>query len=131
MWIYKDKIIKSHDDLEPNCTDIVYVITYEDGKKYIGKKAVRSIKNLPPLKGKKRRRRVLKNDKFLDYEGSHGVEGLKILYKEIWYQCSTRKASTYLEHALQFYYNVLFDDDYLNKNIGGKFFDNDLKGLIE
>lgn len=132
MWVYADKEIKSHEDLFAKTTDIVYLITYENGKKYVGKKAVRSWRSIPPLKGKKRKRVVLKNLSFIKYEGSHeNAEKLKAVKKEILYQCSSRKASTYLECHLQFYYNVLFDDNYLNKNILGKFFDSDLKGLIE
>ena len=42
MWHYKDKKIESHEDLHPECTDFVYLITYESGKMYIGKKTVRS-----------------------------------------------------------------------------------------
>ena len=32
MWIYKDKEINSHDDLHPDCTDIVYLLTFESGR---------------------------------------------------------------------------------------------------
>lgn len=131
MWLYKNKEIKSHDDLLPECTDIVYEITYACGYKYIGKKAVRSMRLKPPLKGKKRKRRVMTNLPFLKYEGSHDSEGLEVSCKEILYQCSTRKASTYLECALLFHHNAIFDDGYINKNINGKFFDNDLDGLLD
>jgi hypothetical protein len=54
MWIYEDKEIHSHDDLDPLCTDIVYCITYTDGSLYIGKKVVRSKSILPVLKTKVR-----------------------------------------------------------------------------
>lgn len=131
MWVYKGKEIHSHEDLLPECTDFVYEITYTDGRKYIGKKAVRSIRKKPPLKGKKRARRVLTNLPFVNYEGSHEVEGLVIKEKEIIYQCSTRKATAYLETALLFHYDAIFDPAYINSNIGGKFFSNDLNGLIE
>jgi len=131
MWVYKDKEIHSHDDLLPECTDIVYEITYECGSKYIGKKAVRSMRLKPPLKGKKRKRRIMTNLPFIKYEGSHDVEELVIARKEILYQCATRKASTYLECALLFHFNAIFEDEYINKNINGKFFDNDLDGLLE
>ena len=130
MWEYKGKPVTSHDDLLADCTDIVYEITYTDGRKYIGKKAIRGWRTLPPLKGKKRKRKVLKALPFVNYEGSH-EEKLEIEKKEILYQCSTRKASTYLECALLFYYNAIFDENYLNQNISGKFFDNDLNGLLD
>jgi hypothetical protein len=51
--------------------------------------------------------------------------------KEILYQCSNKKTSTYIEAALLFEVNAIFNDDYLNKNIQGCFFDNDLDGLIK
>jgi hypothetical protein len=130
-WTYKGQEINGHDDLHPDCTDIVYQIEYEDGRCYIGKKAVRSLRKKPPLKGKKRSRRVMTNHPFMKYEGSHNKIGLVVKTKEILYQCSTRKASTYLETALLFHHDAIFDPAFVNENIGGKFFDNDLNGLIK
>ena len=130
-WTHNGKEIVTHDDLNPECTDFVYLITYTNGKMYIGKKAVRSVRKKPPLKGKKRPRRVMTNLKFDTYEGSHGVIGLVVESKEILYQCSARKTATYIETALLFEHDAIFDDMYVNKNIGGSFFDNDLKGLLE
>ena len=128
-WIYKKSCVMNHDDLHPDCTDFVYQITYTNGQKYIGKKAVRSIRKKPPLKGKKRNRRVLTNLPFKDYEGSHGIEGLEIETKEILYQCSSRKASTFIEAALLFSY-ALFKDEFLNEDILGKFHAKDAEGII-
>jgi hypothetical protein len=56
---------------------------------------------------------------------------LEIFKKEILYQCSTKKAATYLEAALLFHYDAIFDPKYLNSNISGTFYDNSLDGLIE
>lgn len=136
FWIYRERIIESHDDLLPECTDIVYLITYTDGRKYLGKRAVRSVRRLKPTKAqlkvrKNYVRKELVNLPFAKYEGSHGIEGLEIAEKEILYQCSTRKASTYIESALLFEYDAIFDPAFLNQNIGGTFFDNDLKGLLD
>ena len=132
MWVYKNKEVKTHKDLHPDCTDFVYWIAYTNGQHYIGKKTVRSIRKFPPLKGKKRARRILKNLPFKDYCGSHELaKDLEIESKEILYQCSTKKAATYLETALLFHHNAIFDPDFLNQNVSGKFFDNDLDGLIE
>ena len=132
MWVYRNKIIKSHDDLLPNCTHFVYEITYTNGQKYIGQKTVKSKRKRPPLKGKKRCRRVWMNVPFLNYEGSSELTaGLEIERKEILYQCSTKKAATYLEMALLFHYDALFDPVYVNANIGGTLFDNSLDGLLE
>lgn len=132
IWTYRSEEVTSHDDLLPGCTDFVYLITYVDGRMYIGKKTVRSIRKKPPLKGKKRPRRILTNLPFVDYEGSMEIENPPdIAAKEILYQCRTKKAATYLETALLFHHDAIFDDTYLNQNIGGRFFDNDLQGLIE
>ena len=137
MWIYKQKEITSHNDLLPDCTDIVYCIYYKSGKRYIGKKTVRSMRRLKPtkaqLKIRKNYKRVeLKNSPFINYTGSSKeTEGHEIDYKEILYQCSTKKAATYIETAILFNENAIFDDDYLNLNISGRFFDSDLDGLLD
>ncbi|MEE8598461.1 MAG: hypothetical protein V3S69_02920 [Dehalococcoidales bacterium] len=131
MWIYKDKEIHSHDDLEPKCTDFVYVLSYDNDKYYIGKKAVRAMRKRPPLKGYKRNRRLLINLPFIDYEGSHDqTEELTVVRKEILYQCTSRKTTTYIEMALLIEYHAIFRDDYINENIGGTFFRNSLDGLL-
>lgn len=132
MWIFNGKEINGHNDLIESCTDFVYIITYTNGQSYIGKKAVRSIRKRPPLKGKKRNRRLLINHPFLKYKGSHeDADELTVQLKEILYQCSTRKASTYLEAALLFHYDAIFDPKYLNSSISGKFFSKDLEGLLK
>lgn len=130
-WVYEGKEIKSHDDLHPECKYFVYLITYSDGKMYIGKKKVRGIRTLPPLKGKKRKRKAEKALPFVNYEGSHGVKDLEISKKEILHQCSTSASATYIEAAYMFEHNVLFREDYLNNNILGKFYNNCLDGLID
>ena len=37
-WTYEGKDIHGHSDLDPLCTDIVYIIHYTNGQMYIGKK---------------------------------------------------------------------------------------------
>lgn len=131
MWTYNDQQVVTHDELLPGCISFVYIITYTNGQKYFGKKTVRSIRRKPPLKGKKRNRRILTNLPFVNYEGSFETEEeLEVESKIILYQCSSVKAATYLETALLFHYDAIFDPAYLNKNINGKFFDNDLNGLL-
>ena len=131
MWIYKGKEIESHDDLHPDCTDFVYLITFDTGHSYIGKKCVRSIRRKPPLKGYKRNRRIMTNHKFDNYQGSFdGAGGMTPIQKNILYQCSSRKASTYLEMKVLVETGAIFKDCYINENIGGTFFRNSLDGLI-
>jgi hypothetical protein len=131
MWEYHGREINSHDDLHPDCTDIVYCITYEEDRTYIGKKAVRAIRRKPPLKGKKRNRLIMTNLPFVKYQGSHNqAEYLTAVKKEILYQCRGRKAATYLECGLLFEHHAIFRDSYINENISGTFFANSLDGLI-
>lgn len=136
-WTYKGKIINSHSDLFPDCSSIVYCIYYKSGKKYIGKLVVCSMRRLKPtkeqLKVRKNFKRVeLKDIPFANYTGSSKeTEGEIVNQKEILYQCSTKKAATYIEAAILFAENAIFEDEYLNKNIIGKFFDSDLNGLLD
>lgn len=137
MWLYKEKKVKSHEDLLPECTDIVYCIYYTSGKKYVGKKAVRSMRRLKPTKAqlaiRKNFKRVEQKDvPFIDYEGSSKeTVGEVVQFKEILYQCSTKKSATYIEAGILFNEDAIFTDEYLNLNIIGKFFDNDLNGLLD
>jgi hypothetical protein len=137
MWVYKDKEIHSHDDLFPECTDIVYELLFSDGTKYIGKKTVKSMRRLKPTKKqlairKNYKRIEQKNIPFINYEGSSKEnDGKTLVSKEILYQCSTKKAATYIETAMLFNLGAILSDEYNNKNILGKFYDNDLDGLIE
>ncbi len=132
MWLYKGKKVTNHNDLLPSCSSFVYIIKYTNGKKYLGKKVIKSLRKKPPLKGKKRARRIMTELPFNDYKGSYADElDYEVKSKIILYQCSTQKAATYLEAALIFHYDALFDPNYLNRNIIGKFFPNDLDGLLE
>jgi hypothetical protein len=136
-WTYEGKEIKSHEDLDPLCTDIVYCIYYTNGQMYFGKKRVRAMRRLKPTKAqlairKNYVRKEIKDLPFLDYVGSSKeTEGLEIAAKEIIYQCSTKQTATYLEAMLLFDVNALIDPLYVNSNILGSFFDSALNGLIE
>ena len=133
-WTFRGKEILSHSDL-PGITDIVYLITFSDSTKYIGKKTIRSIRRLKPTKEQlvKRKnyvRKELKDLPFIKYEGSSKENENKIITsKEILHICSTKKAATYLEMAELVCRNALFTDEYTNLNISGTFYDNSLDGL--
>ena len=74
---------------------------------------------------------LLTDKPFIKYEGSSEEnKGKTLVSKEILYQCSNKKSATYIETSLLFTNEVLFTDKYNNKNILGRFFDNDLEGLI-
>ena len=131
MWTFLGNPVESHDDLHPECTDFVYRVTFEDGRMYVGKKAVRAKRKRPPLKGKKRCRRVMTDLPFVNYQGSSDeVKDLTPVKKEILYQCRARKAATYLEADYLFDEKALFRDDYINGNIGGTYYSTALDGLI-
>ena len=132
MWEFNGNPVNSHDDLHPECTDFVYIITYSNQRMYIGKKAVRAIRRKPPLKGYKRNRRIMTNLPFVNYQGSHDkAKEYVAVKKEIVYQCSKRKAATYLEAELLFKHEAIFLDKFVNENISGVFFSNSMDGLLE
>ena len=136
MWVFEGKEVNCIDDLAVDCVEIVYEITYESGKKYIGKKIIRSFQKKKPTKAmlairKNYVRKELVISNFIDYEGSSELTKNEVIVsKEILYQCNNKRTSTYLETALLFHYDVLFDDNFLNQNIGGVYYDNALDGVI-
>lgn len=129
MWLYPQEF---------NVEDyfgFVYVITNTlTNKKYIGKKFFHHTKKLPPLKGMKRKRTIVKESDWETYYGSsnilkeelkqHGKDKFK---REIIKLCTNKKELTYWETKLQFSCGVLEKpDEYYNDNILGKFFTRDL-----
>lgn len=112
----------------------IYKIEHlSSGKKYIGKKQLMSHRTLPPLKGQKRKRKIVKESDWKTYYGSQ--KEIKQLVKEnkgdgfhreILQFCFTKKQLTYYELKWQFAEGVLESEDYLNDNLLGKFFKKDL-----
>ena len=136
-WQWCGHTIASHSDLPENVTDFVYLITFTSGHKYIGKKTVRAMRRLPPKKAqlalrKNFVRRELVNVPFLKYQGSteHAL-GLEVASRTILYLCSTKKSATYLETALLFRTDAVLRNDYVNRNISGRFFADDLDGIVD
>lgn len=136
-WTYRDKDILSHANLHKDCQAIVYELCFQSGRKYIGKLVVRSRRRLKATKKqlairKNYKRIELKDVPFLDYEGSSKENINEVLIsKEILYQSSSKKTATYLEAALLFENNVLFNDTFTNICISGVFWDNSLEGLLD
>lgn len=136
MWFYKDTNIVVRDT--PNrAVGFIYMITHiPTGLYYIGKKSIYSNRTLPPLKGKKRKRRVTKESDWRDYYSSNDwiksevKEGNENEFRrEIIDFCYSKKSLGYYEVYFQMYYNVLEDDNALNGNILGKYFRNDLERI--
>ena len=62
-------------DMPEGTIGFVYMITNkEDGKFYIGKKSLYSHRTLPPLKGYKRKRKVIKESNWGHYNSSNKGE---------------------------------------------------------
>ena len=69
MWFYNGKEFLSEEIQD--YAGFVYCITNDiTRKKYIGKKVFKTVRMLPPLKGKKRRRKVIKESNWKEYWGS-------------------------------------------------------------
>lgn len=134
MWLYNGNEISSLEDCPSDAIGFVYKVTHNpSGKKYIGKKILHNKKKLPPLKGKKRKRIVVKESDWKTYYGSSDEvkELLKETHESDWKReilkfCTNKKQMSYWETKIQFAYGVLESDIYLNANIAGKWFRRDI-----
>jgi len=134
MWLYKGEVIDSIEKMPDNTFGFIYQATYlPTNEKYLGKKVLYFNRTLPPLKGTKRKRKVVKESDWQTYYGSH--EKIKTLLKEnkqsefqreILEFAFNKKHLTYLETKYLFCNNVLENEEYINDNILGKFFRKDL-----
>lgn len=136
MWYYGDKEFTS--EMIGDYIGFVYVITDKrNNKKYVGKKLFTSKRRLPPLKGKMRKRTVLKESDWMQYYGSSDevkalVEelGPDNFHREILHLCESKGVMSYLEAKEQFDRNVLLSDDYYNGIINCKIHRSHVKSLI-
>ena len=100
-----------------------YRVDYTDGSCYFGKKNFIIRKTLPPLKGTKRKRKVLRESDWRKYRGSSEWGKYKCVQKRtILKLFKTKGALTYGEVELLVKERVLFRADCLNNNISGKFY---------
>jgi hypothetical protein len=138
MW--NNQPIKSHKDLPDCITHIVYKIYYTDGTVYVGYKAIRGEKRLKPTKAqlaiRKNYKRVeTKELPFVQYVGSSAEnKGKTILMKEILHLTTNKRTATYLENKILFTEGAIEQspvNNFNNKNIGGKWYDNCLDGLYK
>jgi len=134
MWLYNNKVIKGIEQMPKNTFGFIYEATYiPTREKYLGKKVLFFNRTLPPLKGAKRKRKVIKESDWQTYYGSHTKikqllsEGKQEYFsREILEFAFNKKHLTYLETKYQFSNNVLENTEYINDNILGKFFRKDL-----
>ena len=127
MWSYNGEEFTS-EMIEDNM-GFVYIVTDKKTKmKYIGKKAFFSKVTKPPLKGKKRKRRSLKESDWKTYCGSSETvkelveeNGLDHFDREILYLCKSKGELNYMELREQVTRDVLLKpDEYHNAFVGGK-----------
>jgi hypothetical protein len=135
MWLYKGKEIGSVEQMPENTFGFIYEITHiPTGRKYIGKKVLQFHRTLPPLKGQKRKRKVITESDWKTYYGSN--KDVKALLKEKRSEEFTReildfvpskKLLTYYECKYLFIKEVLEpgNNTYFNDNILAKFYRKD------
>ena len=134
-WYYKGKEFTS--EMIEDYVGFVYLITDKsNGKKYVGKKLLTSKRKLPPLKGKTRKRTVVKETDWQQYYGSSDEvkmmveeKGADNFHREIIHLCKSKGELSYLEAKYQFDHNVLLRDDFYNGIIQVKIHRNHVKSL--
>ena len=151
-WIYQNKIVTTIEEIA-NIANLpvnslygfVYGIHFQGDLFYIGKKNFFNTKELPCLKSGEKRvnhirfigrniehkrttLEVVQNQSdWLSYYGSSKeTKGLVLLSRKILDLAQSKRRLTYLEALWQFKLNVLEDARFINNNILGKFFRNNL-----
>lgn len=134
-WYYKDEEFTS--EMIEDYVGFVYLITDKsNNKKYVGKKLLTSKRKLPPLKGKTRRRTVVKETDWQKYYGSSEEVKLMVeekgadnFHREIIFLCNSKGELGYLEAKYQFEHDVLLRDDFYNGIIQCKVHRNHVRSL--
>lgn len=134
MWTYQNKLFTN--DLIGSYYGFVYCITNTlNNRKYIGRKYFYAKKTLPPLKGKKRKRRSLIDSNWKEYWGSSKIlmadielVGKDNFKREIISLHVNKAETNYSELAYQIVNNVLESRDengnriYYNGNILSRYY---------
>jgi hypothetical protein len=139
-WKYQHNVISSINDMPVGTEGFIYLITFNDYSRYIGKKDIYSYITLPIKKnGEKReghikflprtsREYIRKESKWKIYKGSHSECKNKIPISKYILDFGFNKLHlTYLEAKALFKFMVLEKPDFINDNILGKFYRNNLK----
>lgn len=130
-WTFGGKLITELSDMPEDVIGFIYKIQHKfTGEFYIGRKSLYSHRKLPPLKGFKRKRKVVKETDWKDYQSSNSeVKKWEhdTISKTILRFCKTKKAMTYYELEEQIKHNALGNTACKNDNILGKFFTKDLE----
>ncbi len=123
-WTYAGNTVPD-EQIPEEVFGFVYLVTFTDGTKYIGKKQIWMQRKLKPRKDDRKNAKRIKfyESKWREYEGSSQFrEGREVATKEILHWAYNKTSLTYMEMMEQVKRDVLFDDQYLNYNILGKFY---------
>lgn len=134
MWFYKGEEVTSIEQMPEGTHGFIYEVRHvPTDRRYLGKKVLQFNRTLPPLKGQKRKRKVVKESDWKTYYGSHNE--IKALIKEgkghefekeILQYVPTKKLLTYYECKYLFIREVLEgSNNYINDNILAKFYRKD------
>jgi len=131
-WVYEGKEINSLEDVPNEAVGFIYIITDVTGYWYIGKKSLYSTVTRPPLKGTKKKRKVTKESKWLNYCSSNKyfkqLESWEIVDRTIIDFAYSKKELTFLETEALFSLQALRNPMSKNSNILGKFYPADISG---
>jgi len=127
LWQYQNEPYLTHQ--KSNGVAFLYVITnLENNMRYVGKKQLYSTRSLPPLKGFKRRRIIVKESDWLTYWSSS--ESLKSdirrlghhqFKREILMFFMNKQECNFAELVYSIKHNVL-EDGWYNKNIERRYY---------
>lgn len=133
----KDGQIVSDKSPPSRAWGFVYMITYTNGKKYVGKKQFWSVtkkafgkKKLAELADKRAKKyeMVTKENDWRKYEGSSKeTKGFIIQSKAILEVCPDKINLTYCEVKWMMKLDVLVDEGFVNSNVLGKFYSGKIK----
>lgn len=124
MWKYNSIEVTDISQVPLGAVGFIYVILNSStGEYYIGKKQLYSTRTLPPLKGTRRKRKVIKESDWKTYQSSSKkVKEWISPKKSIIVWCYSKKELTYEETRALMCYRTMEDELSLNENILGKFF---------
>ena len=129
------KFYKSIEDFPEGTVGFVYRLTNKNtNESYIGKKILMHKRTLKPLKGYKRKRVKYVESDWKTYTGSNEITKTwkpEDCYREVLEVCCNKTIMSYFETKYQFILNVLENDNYLNYNIGGKYYKDKIQDYIK
>lgn len=141
-WKYNGKEVKSIKDMPEGVHGIIYQLEFSNGKRYIGRKNIYSVrkrnfgkKELEKIKDKRKKtyEMVKKESNWKTYASSNKAikellesGDIELKSKEILHYTFNEKHTTYLETQALFCYGAIESEEFLNDNILGKFYRRDL-----